>query len=669
MISSVVRARRLLTVLIVTSSFCCAAHGLGAISANDNRSPAGELKNNVLTIRLELGEGQWHPESEDGEAFDVYVFGEAGRPLQNPGPLIRVSQGTEIHAIVHNALRVAATVHGLHERPGNAGDALFLQPDATQEVRFRAGTQGTYYYWATTTSSTLEGRAPIDTQLAGAFVIDPPDIDPAGAVANDRVFVIGLWHKGVPLRPGSPQLATINGKSWPYTERFTFQLGETVHWRWLNLSVLEHAMHLHGFYYHLDGIGDGEHHQAYTQAERPMIVTRLVESGQTFDMTWVPDRSGRWLFHCHMFIHMSPPEWRVASAQPGTSYGAPSAPAVALKPAAVAATDQDHRHGELAEHDGMGGLVLGITVEDKKGSSNAAVWHAERKLQLTINERKDGGRPCYNLEVRQDVRHPAVHDPDVRDQVQPPSSPPAAAPPPLLGPPILLTRGQPVEIEVVNRSTQPTAIHWHGIELESYYDGVPSWTGTAQQTTPAIQPGESFVARMAPPRAGTFIYHTHWHDRAQLENGIYGPLIVLPSGQVFDPAFDKIFLFSVGSFEPFGNMALINGRPQPLPLQLVTATKYRFRLINITPNAAHMRVSLRRAGTPVQWRIIAKDGADLPSPAATVQSADLPITVGETYDFEYEATDPQELALEIYLPGVKTRATQALVFAAARPSE
>ena len=99
----------------------------------------------------------------------------------------------------------------------------------------------------------------------------------------------------------------------------------------------------------------------------------------------------------------------------------------------------------------------------------------------------------------------------------------------------MLTRDQPVEIELVNRSTQPTAIHWHGIELESYYDGVAGWTGTAQHTTPAINPGHSFVVRMAPPRARTFIYHTHWHDPDQLENGIYGPLIVLPPGQPFDP--------------------------------------------------------------------------------------------------------------------------------------
>lgn len=77
-------------------------------------------------------------------------------------------------------------------------------------------------------------------------------------------------------------------------------------------------------------------------------------------------------------------------------------------------------------------------------------------------------------------------------------------------------------------------MHWHGIELESYYDGVPGWTGRGPQVTPVIAPGEEFVARFAPPRAGTFIYHTHWHDIVQLAGGLAGPLVVLEPGEEFD---------------------------------------------------------------------------------------------------------------------------------------
>ncbi|MFY9562563.1 MAG: multicopper oxidase domain-containing protein [Terriglobales bacterium] len=643
MLSNALRQICFLTVLVAASSVFLAADVLPTIAPNDNRAFAGALRDGVLTIRLELGEGQWRPESDDGEVFTVYAFGEAGKALQNPGPLIRVPEGTEIRAIVHNALPVAATVHGLHARPGDEKDALGLPPDATQEVRFKTGTPGTYYYWATTTGRSILQRMPVETQLAGALIVDPP-----GAVAADRVFVIGVYYQDPPIRAGIPQEGTINGKAWPYAERPTYKVGEAVHWRWLNISTSEHAMHLHGFYYHLDAIGDGEHSQAYKEAERPLIVTRLVYGGETFDMTWVPERPGRWLFHCHMLIHMSPTDWKAARVGPQQGHGIPRfLPPASIGGGATSATAYTHQHGEGMEPGGMGGIVVGITVVDEKEKTRPASWHAERKLQLAIDERKDGGRPHYALAVR--------------DLAQPPAPPPTS--PPLVGPPIVLTSGQPVEIEVVNRTSHPTAIHWHGIELESYYDGVAGWTGTSQQTTPAIQPGESFVARMAPPRAGTFIYHTHWHDPEQLDNSIYGPLIVLPPGKQFDPATDKILLFSEGVFDPFGAMVLINGGPQPAPLRLATGTKYRFRMINISANFGRMRASLRQDGVPVQWRIIAKDGADLLAAKAIPQTAETSITVGETYDFEYEASAPQDLALEVLLPGLKLRAAQGLVFA------
>ncbi len=123
---------------------------------------------------------------------------------------------------------------------------------------------------------------------------------------------------------------------------------------------------------------------------------------------------------------------------------------------------------------------------------------------------------------------------------------------------------------------------------------------------------------------------------------------------------------AVFEFEPFGNMLLINGNPQPRVFPLKTGVKYRFRLTNITPNAANLRVALKQlSGAPAKWRILAKDGADLPATAAITKTADQFITVGETYDFEYQADQPQELALEIYNPiALKQRAVQSIVFSA-----
>jgi len=89
----------------------------------------------------------------------------------------------------------------------------------------------------------------------------------------------------------------------------------------------------------------------------------------------------------------------------------------------------------------------------------------------------------------------------------------------------------------------------------------PDGPGRARRSRHPSPPGSSFVAHITPPRAGTFIYHTHWHDETQIRNGLYGPLIVLEPGQKLDPDQDRTFVFSVGIYPPLGFAMLINGSP------------------------------------------------------------------------------------------------------------
>jgi FtsP/CotA-like multicopper oxidase with cupredoxin domain len=597
---------------------------LPSAMANDNQTPAGQLKNGVLNLQLGLCQGRWYPEDEGGGYRDVYAFAEGGHAPQISGPLIRVQQGTKIHATIHNALALPAKIYGLHTHPGDAKDALSLDPGATRELVFLAGEPGTYLYWATTSDKALELREQAETTLSGAFVVDPP-----GAKPDDSIFVLGMWTKDAAAGLEGT-IVSINGKSWPYTERLTYKIGETTHWRVLNPTESDHAMHLHGFYFTVDGEGDGERYESYSQEQRHQAVTQHVDSGHVFEMTWTPERAGNWLFHCHMLAHMAPPE---ALAPKGGQPAAYSSPSV-----------HDHRAG-------MGGLVIGITVlpgTSTPPSPVAAV--APRKLQLVIAE-NPGKVPLYNLEV---------NDP------QKPAAPNQDKPPGLLGPPIVLTRGEATEIEVKNLSSNPTVIHWHGIELESYYDGVPGWTGSGQQTTPAIAPGASFTAHMTPPRAGTFIYHTHWHGDTQLLNGLYGPLIVVEPGQKYDSEHDRTFVFSGCRCAPFGYLLLVNGHPQPDPVELRASTRYRLRLINITDNGADLRVRLMNKGVPAQWKVIAKDGADLPPAQLRSSLADMGITVGETYDVEYQAETPGLADLEIRQPSFPTPVTLPLKFVEAK---
>jgi len=211
-----------------------------------------------------------------------------------------------------------------------------------------------------------------------------------------------------------------------------------------------------------------------------------------------------------------------------------------------------------------------------------------------------------------------------------------------------------VAIALLNRSQMPAAVHWHGIELDSYPDGVPGWSGTGSSVLPAIAPNDSLTVRFTPPRAGTFMYHSHFDEFGQIASGLYGSIVVLDRGKHYDGETDRVLVLSDDG--PTQNLirgpfprALLNGQAQPNPMQLRSGVTYRFRLINIRTDYA-ATVSIFDDGEPAQWRVIAKDGADLPASQATMRAATLTFAAGEIYDVEFTPTTPGSLTLQFGAP-------------------
>jgi len=205
-----------------------------------------------------------------------------------------------------------------------------------------------------------------------------------------------------------------------------------------------------------------------------------------------------------------------------------------------------------------------------------------------------------------------------------------------VGPPIVLTRGVSVAIDVANRLQEATAVHWHGMELtDSYYDGVAGFSGEGDRLAPMIDPGQSFEVRMVPPRAGTFIYHTHMNDVHQLRGGLAGPLIVLEPGEQFDPSTDHIFtLTTTHALADIGKI-FINGMFQPPPLTIRAGVRQRLRFINVTTFWGAAIVSLSSGNRTLQWEPLAVDGADLPQARRAPQSAVATVTIASTGDFTF----------------------------------
>jgi manganese oxidase len=586
------------------------------IAANDNLRPAGTLASGVLTVRLVARQGQWRPEGEDGPALDVAAFGEEGGPLLTPGPLLRIPEGADIVVQVRNQLAVRMDIHGFLARPA-ANDTVFSVPAGeTREIRFSSGARGSYYYWATTEGSPLNSRTAAESQLGGALIVDPQ-----GNAEVDRVFVMTEWDDSrvqadEVVNADTRRVFAINGTSWPHTERLDERVGRTVRWHIVNLTQSGHPMHLHGFFFSVRGVGTGLQYDSYSPGDHRQVVTEDVRVGRTMQMVWTPERAGNWLLHCHLVPHVTPAlRFWASSSTPLTSESA---------------------HGSHDARTAMAGLVMGIRVAGiESASAPPPPSTAVKQLTLVMHPRPGYWRPedAYGFALDTGRQDPGPEDVTIP------------------GPLLLLTKDQPVEITLKNRLPEATAIHWHGIELESYYDGVPGWSGTSGSTTPAIDAGGTFVVRFTPPRAGTFIYHTHSHDNRQLASGLYGAIVVVDPGEVFDPTRDHTVVLGMEGtkdVQTYDRFPVIVNGSRNAAFTMKAGVPNRFRVINITSSFNGLNVSLMARNQPIPWRVVAKDGATLPSSQQTVQPALRHlITVGETYDFVVEPREPGVMWLEV----------------------
>ena len=546
--------------------------------------------------------GVWSPEGPAGPQLTVAAFAEEGRRAETPGPLLRVPVGTEIQASVRNALAKDLLLHGFGADRG-LSDSVVIRPGETREVRFIAREVGTFYYAARTTPVPVFGRTTEDSQLHGAIVVDP-----VGARERDRIFIISNWF----IFPDSTTVSglgpnatlAINGLSWPHTERIDAAQGDSLHWRVINMSVLEHPMHLHGFYFRVDAVGNARGDSIYTPAQRRLAVTELLLPGRTMAMTWSPSKGGNWIFHCHFAGHIAtraalemdrrmPPD-----AEPGAHTA----------------------HSDVAAHN-MQGLIIGIRVKPRGRSVASA--RAPRPIRLVIRSKASvyGEYAGYSY-----ILGGSPEEADARAMPTP-------------GPVLTLVKDEPVAINIVNTSHEPAAVHWHGIELESFPDGVPGWSGYRKNTLPMIPPRDSLTVRFVPPRAGTFMYHSHSNENQQISSGLYGAIVVVDPAAPRDPATDRILLFSDNgptiNFTKPPPGTLLNGKSTADTLDLRAGAPHRLRIINIRTDYL-LALTLLDGDTPAEWRVVAKDGADLPAHQVRSTPARLDhFAPGEIIDVEF----------------------------------
>lgn len=531
--------------------------GVPKVVVNDNRTPGGTYHDGVLDIDIVIVEADWRIETEDGPGIRLMAIAERGKAPSIPAPLIRVEEGTRIRAKVTNSFPDSTiTVYGFVTRPQEEDIGVELKPGESHEYDFLAGNAGTYLYYLQK-GLRLGRRTGEYEQLAGAFVIDP-----LGGSPPDRIFVMNIYNSPrIPdeFLPNRVKGLTINGLSWPYTERIEPSVGDTLRWRVINASRRGHPMHLHGFYFDVLSRGDIWSDDIYASEDRRSVVTELMDQMTTMEMEWIPRREGNWLFHCHLSFHVSP-DIRLPT-------------------------------GEQSDHDHMAGLVLGINV--KPGISDLISEGEAKYVTLHATEYSADSLSSYAFSLESD---------------QPPGSFREGIP----GPILLLKKHQTTYVTVRNHMSIPTGVHWHGLEIDSWSDGVRYWSASNGMVSPVVEPGEEFTYKLSAMRSGTFMYHSHLNDIPQLAGGLYGPMIVLDEDEVFDPALDHIYTVGWKTPDP-GPITDwdLNGTDVQPEMTAHVGESHRLRLISIGP-ASFAKFWATRDGEPYPLRAYAKDGADLP---------------------------------------------------------
>jgi FtsP/CotA-like multicopper oxidase with cupredoxin domain len=235
------------------------------------------------------------------------------------------------------------------------------------------------------------------------------------------------------------------------------------------------------------------------------------------------------------------------------------------------------------------------------------------------------------------------------------------------GPSIIINEGDTVNLTLHN-DKDPTmtqynttgdghTIHLHGLDLPSAMDGDP-------MTAPgghAVMQGQSYTYRFVAKNPGTYYYHCHSSATEHIQMGMYGALIIRPSGQSNvaypgTPAFDKEYTFVLSDMDSAAhqqdynnlhqggedvnwtkyqaNYFLINGKAWPDtmmdPQDNIVATVGQTVLVRLI-NTGYEVHSMHSHG--FHFQVIGSDGRKLSEPYF---KDTIDVSPGERYDLIFK---------------------------------
>ena len=114
------------------------------------------------------------------------------------------------------------------------------------------------------------------------------------------------------------------------------------------------------------------------------------------------------------------------------------------------------------------------------------------------------------------------------------------------GPLLRFKEGQPVTVDIVNKTDRPELLHWHGQKIPVDVDGAE------EEGSRVVAPGETLRETFAPGPGGFRFYHTHVRAGSDLSRGQYsglvGPVYIEPKENLGD--YDQEIFLVLKEFGP-----------------------------------------------------------------------------------------------------------------------
>jgi FtsP/CotA-like multicopper oxidase with cupredoxin domain len=244
-------------------------------------------------------------------------------------------------------------------------------------------------------------------------------------------------------------------------------------------------------------------------------------------------------------------------------------------------------------------------------AASAAIPNQARSLSASVNQSdiKPDNKPDYKIDIA-----PITFDISPKHSIKT-----IAYNQQVPGPLLRFQEGQPVAIDVTNRTQNEEIVHWHGLFLS------PDVDGAMEEGTPMIPAGGTARYTFVPNPAGFRWYHTHTFAGTDLKKGQYtgqhGFLMIEPHD---NPArYDQEFFLALhdwdgemadsgdGSMNPEYKFSTVNGRVLGYgePLRVRQGQRVLLHLLNSSPTEQHWI-----AFSGHQFRVIALDGNPVPNP-------------------------------------------------------